>query len=166
MSAEVDEVRGPDPAAVIPGTCYGKPVTMGDLQGWIDSMPVRARAILTEGPADHGSPYGCGVCDALREWEMRSGSHPTDPMWDWHGSRSRRDDWSGVERYLRCILCYVLAGWDPEPEVVGPPAITELTTASGLILPPPEPTKPRRPASFMDFIQQLGFEVTVRELDR
>lgn len=147
--------------AVIPGTSYGDPVTLGDLQGWIDSMPEPARAILAWGPADDKNPYGCGVCDALYEWERRSGTRPPDGMWDWHGSRSRRDDWSGVERYLRCILCYVLAGWDPEPaESTGPPAITELTTPSGLVLPPPEPDQPRRP-SLMDYIQQLGFEVTV-----
>lgn len=91
------------------------PFPVGQLEDAILGMEPDALAMLRRGPVG----YGCTVCRAIREdynlladrAAFEEEYEGNDSLYRWHGHDSGSDE----GRYLRCILVYVLAGWDPEP---------------------------------------------------
>lgn len=119
-------------------------VTPKILDRWIEAMPERARRVLAGGPDEEG--WTCTVCVALR---MQPDADWNNEMWEWHGSRAT-SSMTGVERYLRCVLAYVWAGWEPCVEPQGP-AVVELVERDA---PPRLP--PARPSRFLDLLVERG----------
>jgi hypothetical protein len=86
-----------------------RPVTVEDIQGWVDAAPETAREILDRGPRDG---LRCGLCVMLRAHDEEHAGEPwLEDLWTWHGYQAISSI-PDVERYLRCVLVYICGGWD------------------------------------------------------
>jgi hypothetical protein len=84
--------------------------TMEDLEAWVAVMPLDVKAVLSHGPIDedHGYVRGesCRVCMALRP-HARTATMDMYYLSEWHNAVSEPTEW-----YLRCLLIYLMAGWN------------------------------------------------------
>ncbi len=81
-----------------------------DIADCIATLPSEVLAILAKGPIDEDVTFltdeSCRVCQALRPYAKR----PTYAMYflaEWHNVHNSPEEW-----YLRCLVIYMMSGWD------------------------------------------------------
>lgn len=90
------------------------PLTVEHIDEWCAQMPETAREMLAEGPRPQKRlSFGtCGVCRMLRAHDEEYRGEPwLEDLWTWHGDPAT-SEMEDEERYLRCLLVYVCAGWE------------------------------------------------------
>lgn len=84
--------------------------TTKDLEFWVASMPLYVKAILRQGPIDEDYGYirgeSCRVCMALRPYKHNA-TKAMSYLSEWHNAVRESTEW-----YLRCLLIYLIAGWN------------------------------------------------------
>jgi hypothetical protein len=92
------------------GRAAGLPVSVADVQRWVDQLPDHCRRELAKGPLQRlswRSDYCCRCCSVFDEfWKDGRGysSAVVEYLAEFHHGDS-------VEAYLRCLLIYLCAGW-------------------------------------------------------
>jgi hypothetical protein len=102
-----------------PGDPDAAEVTLEELEVAVTELPVSVKEILRRGPIP-GEGHGCRVCRAMQTYCYRGHASPgVELIGAFHGQRRVEsggdlDPDDAAACYLRCVLIYLIAGWDPE----------------------------------------------------